>query len=144
MPKKATPDSSSLSSRLGLGPLEAQVIEFVWAHGEVTIRDVYDALRQEHDLAYTTVMTVVHNLHRKGLLHQRIEGNTHFYTATQTKTEFIKSKVGDLLDALLDDFSEPTMSHLVERIQQADEHRLAELERLIAERRARGGDQDRE
>src|SRR5574341_2234543 len=110
MSKKASPESSSPSSRLGLGPLEAQVIEHVWAHGEVTVRDVYDALRQERDLAYTTIMTVVHNLHRKGLLSQRIEGNTHFYTATQTKTEFIKSKVGDLLDALLDDFSEDRKS----------------------------------
>lgn len=143
MPKKAAPDSSSLGSRLGLGPLEAQVIEHFWAHGEVTIRDVYDALRQERDLAYTTVMTVVHNLHRKGLLHQRIEGNTHYFTAAQTKAEFIKSRVGDLLDALLDDFSEPTMSHLVERIQQADADRLDELERLIAERRAGEQGQDR-
>lgn len=41
---------------------------------------------------------------------------TEPFRAAQTKTEFIKSKVGDLLDPLLGDFSEPTMSHPVERL----------------------------
>lgn len=144
MPKKTSPDPASLGARLGLGSLEAQVMEIIWVQGDVIIRDVYDALRQERDLAYTTVMSVVHNLHRKGLLNQRIEGNTHFYTAVQTKTQFIQSKVGDLLDALLEDFSEPTMTHLIERIRQADAARLAELERLISERRAQERNRDRE
>src|SRR5574337_309908 len=97
-----TADLTSLGSRPALGPLEAQIMEVVWERGEVTVRDVYDVLRQQRDLAYTTVMTVMHNLHRKGLLSQRSEGNAHVYSPYQSRGEFIRAKVGELLDALLE------------------------------------------
>ncbi len=112
-------------------------MEVVWDRGEVTVRDVYETLRHRRDLAYTTVMTVMHNLHRKGLLIQRSEGQAHIYRARQSRSEFVRSKVGEVLDALLENFSEPALAHFVERLRQADPERLAELERLIAERRAR-------
>ncbi len=65
---KARPDLSALGARPALGPLEAQLLEIVCEQGRVTVRDVYSILREPRDLAYTTVMTVLHNLHCKGLL----------------------------------------------------------------------------
>ncbi len=126
---------SSLGTKPSLGPLETQVMEIIWNNDEVTIRDVYDTLRQERDLAYTTIMTVVHNLHHKGLLRQRVDGNTHYYTASQSRSQFVSSRVGELLDILLEDFTEPAVAHLVERFSKTDSAQLAELERIIAERR---------
>lgn len=118
-------------------------MEIAWKRGEVTVRDVYDTLRQKRDLAYTTVMTVVHNLRRKGLLAQRVEGNTHFFTTVQSRSQFVSSRVGELLDSLLESFTEPVMTHLLERFSKADPEQLAELERLIAERRAQGKKKNR-
>lgn len=138
MPKKSAGSLSKLGNRPALGPLEAEIMEIAWKRGEVTVRDVYDALRRERDLAYTTVMTVVHNLRRKGLLVQRVDGNTHFFTAVQSRSQFVSSRVGELLDSLLESFTEPVMAHLTEHISKTDPERLAELERLIAERRAQG------
>ena len=126
---------SSLGSKPPLGPLESQVMEIIWSKGEVTIRDIYDILRKQRDLAYTTIMTVVHNLYRKGLLSQRKDGNTHFYTANQSRSQFIRSKVAETLDALLEDFTEPALAHLAERLSKTDATQLDELEKLIAERR---------
>src|SRR5574337_647075 len=131
-----TADLTSLGSRPALGPLEAQIMEVVWEQGEVTVRDIYNVLRQQRDLAYTTVMTVMHNLHRKGLLAQRSEGQAHVYTARLSRMEFVRAKVSETLDALLENFSEPALAHFVERLSQSDPERLAQLERLIAERRA--------
>lgn len=136
MSKKLASNLSSLGSKPPLGPLEAQVMEIVWNKGEVTIRDVYDTLRKHRDLAYTTVMTVVHNLHRKDLLKQRKDGNTHFYTTNQSRSQFIHSRVAEMLDALLEDFTEPALAHLAERLSQSDAVQLDELEKMIAERRA--------
>lgn len=136
MSKKPTPHLTALGSKPPLGPLEAQVMEIIWSKGEVAVRDIHETLRKQRDLAYTTVMTVVHNLHRKGLLNQRKEGNAHFYTARQNRTQFIRSRVGELLDAMLEDFTEPALSHLVERLSKTDADKLDELERIIAERRA--------
>jgi len=127
---------SSLGSRPTLGPLESQVMEVIWKQGEVTIRDVYDFIRQQRDLAYTTVMTVVHNLHRKGILKQRLDGKTHYYMAVQSRSQFVESKVGELLDALLEDFTEPALAHLINRLSKTDNEKLIALEHLLAERRA--------
>jgi predicted transcriptional regulator len=117
-------------------------MEVIWKQGEVTVREVYDSIRQQRDLAYTTVMTVVHNLHRKGILKQRLDGRTHYYTASQSRKQFVESRVGELLDVLLENFTEPVMAHLVSRLGKTDEEELAALERLLMERRARArGDQ---
>lgn len=136
MSKKPASKLLSLGSKPPLGPLEAQVMEIIWNQGEVTIRDIYDILRKQRDLAYTTVMTVVHNLYRKGLLSQRKDGNAHFYIASQGRSQFIRSRVAEALDALLEDFTEPAMAHLAERLSKTDATQLDELEKMIAERRA--------
>ncbi len=136
MKKKTASALSSLGSRPSLGPLEAQVMEIVWSKGEVTIRDIYDTVRKKRDLAYTTVMTVVHNLHKKGLLNQRKDGNAHFYTAHQSRSQFVRSRVAEALDALLEDFTEPAMAHLAERLSKTDSTQLDELAKIITERRA--------
>ena len=54
----------------GLGWLEADVLRVVWDKGEVTVRDVYEELRENRRIAYTTVMSVLRNLAAKGLLEQ--------------------------------------------------------------------------
>lgn len=119
-----------------LGPLEARVMEVVWARGKpVTVRDVYEILRRENDMAYTTVMTILSNLHKKGLVKRTLDGQAHVYTAEQTKAEFVQTKVATLVDTLLDRFSEPALAHLIERLSHSDPERLAELERIVAERR---------
>lgn len=133
--RKAAGKLSLLSTKPSLGPLETQIMEIIWKQDEVTIRVVYDALRQKRDLAYTTVMTVVHNLHRKGLLSQRMDGKTHYYAATESQSQFIRSRVGELLDILLEHFTEPAVAHLVERLSEVDFAQLTELEHTLAERR---------
>jgi len=127
-----------------LGPLEARVMEVVWSRGDpVTVRDVYETLRRENEIAYTTVMTILGNLHKKSLLKRTQDGQAYVYTATQSKAEFVQSKVGNLVDTLLERFSEPALAHLIKRIEKADPERLAELERIVAERRHSSGNRDK-
>lgn len=53
-----------------LGQLEAVVMERLWSYGRpVPVREVLVDLQRERSIAYTTVMTVMDNLHRKALLH---------------------------------------------------------------------------
>lgn len=63
-----------------LGDLEVQVMRTIWARGEpVTVRDVLGDLRTERPLAYTTVMTVMGNLYKKGWLRRHDEGRAYRY-----------------------------------------------------------------
>ena len=135
--------SSSFLARLNfgrsLGPLEARIMDIVWRNGPSTVRDVLNTLLDEgdHEIAYTTVMTVMGNLTDKGLLQTTAQGRSYLYTATTTRGGFIRTQVKSVLDTLLDGFTEPTLSYFVERLSASDPEQLAELERLITEERAR-------
>lgn len=64
----------------GLGRLEAEIMERLWSHGRPTsVREVLEDLRQERTIAYTTVMTVMDNLHKKGLLHRHPRQRAYLY-----------------------------------------------------------------
>ncbi|NUU24819.1 MAG: BlaI/MecI/CopY family transcriptional regulator [Streptomycetaceae bacterium] len=63
-----------------LGELEEQVMLRLWAAGRpLAVREVRDELLPERDLAYTTVMTVLDKLHRKGVLRRRMHGRAYRY-----------------------------------------------------------------
>ncbi|MER6176091.1 BlaI/MecI/CopY family transcriptional regulator, partial [Streptosporangium sp. NPDC001681] len=59
----------------GLGDLESTVMERLWSyHRPASVRDVLEDLRRERDIAYTTVMTVMDKLQKKGLLRRKPVG----------------------------------------------------------------------
>ena len=99
-----------------LGPLEAEILEIVWQEGQVTVRDVYRILLRRKDIAYTTVLTVLRNLNRKGILNRQRDGQAYVYTATVNKDEFTRARVTHIVDLLLDQFPGPAMERLRERL----------------------------
>ena len=96
-----------------LGDLEADIMEEIWRRGdaEVAVRDVHAALEPTRPLAYTTVMTVMGNLAKKGLLSVRRDGKVHFYRATQTREAFTEGAVARIVDDLMSDFAGPALAH---------------------------------
>jgi predicted transcriptional regulator len=82
----------------GLGELEALAMDVVWRSSEpVRVRDVLDGLEPGRQPAYTTVMTVMDNLHRKGWLQRERRGRAYFYAATRSRMEAATDAVRDLL-----------------------------------------------
>lgn len=72
----------------GFGDLEAAVMERVWAHGDgVTVREAFDELAEARKIAYTTVLSTMDNLHRKGWVRREREGKAYRYWATMTREE---------------------------------------------------------
>ncbi|MEU7829944.1 BlaI/MecI/CopY family transcriptional regulator [Nonomuraea sp. NPDC052129] len=64
----------------GLGELESAVMGHIWScDGPVSVREVLQALQRRRVLAYTTVMTVMDNLHKKGLLRRHPSGRAYLY-----------------------------------------------------------------
>lgn len=73
----------------GFGDLEAVIMDRVWGRGEpVTVRDLVDELSAERTIAYTTVMSTMDNLHRKGWLDRVKDGKAYRYTATASRAEY--------------------------------------------------------
>lgn len=82
----------------GLGDLEAQVMEMLWASEEaLSVRQVLDALPQERHRAYTTVMTVLDNLHRKDFVARERIGRAWHYRPTQSREEHVAGLLDDAL-----------------------------------------------
>ncbi|MHB9096142.1 MAG: BlaI/MecI/CopY family transcriptional regulator [Eubacteriales bacterium] len=123
-----------------LGDLEAEVMKTIWKANRATVRDVYEHLRLEKNLAYTTVMTIMSRLAEKGLLEKESQGNAYIYTPTVSESEFAKRVVSEVLDSLMEEFSEPALSHMVDRLSSENNVELARLEQIIKERRIKGAD----
>src|ERR1700682_5316225 len=85
------------------GPLEAEIMDSVWAAGKpVTVSDVADArARRKPTLAYSTIKAVLTNLVDKGYLSKRLIGRPNSFVARQSKEEFERDVVGGGVDSLL-------------------------------------------
>jgi predicted transcriptional regulator len=71
-----------------LGDLERDVMDRLWdADGPRTVREVYDELVAERDLAYTTVMTVLDRLAHKRMVTRTRDGRAYRYVPTHTRAE---------------------------------------------------------
>ncbi|WP_327395818.1 BlaI/MecI/CopY family transcriptional regulator [Streptomyces phaeochromogenes] len=72
-----------------LGELEDSVMTRVWKWNRpVTVREVLEDLQQERSIAYTTVMTVLDNLHQKGWVRREAEGRAYRYEAVSTRAAY--------------------------------------------------------
>lgn len=116
-----------------LGHREAQIMNIIWGSGPVTVAQVHDQLGKKHGLAYTTIMTIMSRLEKKGLLERTASGRAYIYSATVSREEFSASVVSGLLDGLLADFTRPALAYFVKQAE--DEKALDELDKLIQERK---------
>ncbi|GAA3137213.1 putative transcriptional regulator [Kribbella aluminosa] len=83
----------------GFGELEAAIMNRLWARQEpATVREVLDDLRGDREFAYTTVMTVLDNLHRKGWLTRQLDGRAYRYRPVSTKQEYSAELMRQALD----------------------------------------------
>ncbi|GAA4698893.1 BlaI/MecI/CopY family transcriptional regulator [Nocardioides nanhaiensis] len=120
------------SSRPVLGDLERAVMERLWTAGEasLTVREVHAGLAQEREIAYTTVMTVMDRLARKGLVLQEREGRAYGYRARGSRAEM----TAELMRETLDDFADHDRgTALVAFVDAASPEDVAALRRALAE-----------
>jgi predicted transcriptional regulator len=112
-----------------LGPLEAEVMEIVWASdGPISVRSLLEQLnhRRRPQLAYTTVMTVMARLVEKDVLSRRREGRGYVYQANVSDPAEIAVR------SVVREFGDAALAHFVDEAR-ADPDMLRRLQRLLAE-----------
>lgn len=100
--------------------------------GRASVRDVYEALLEKRPVAYTTVMTMMKVLQRKGHLKAQREGRAHIYTAVRPKQRVLRDMVREFLSRVFNGSAEPLVQHLV-RDGQLTEEELREILRRLDE-----------
>jgi predicted transcriptional regulator len=119
-----------------LGPLEWRVLEALWSRG--TPAAVRDLIGEFPDTAYTTLMTTLDRLHRKGMLTREKQGRAFVYQPRSSQAEFESARAADVLRGALERSGgslTPLVSCLIEAVGDRDRELLDELESLVAQRR---------
>jgi len=115
-----------------LHELESEVMEEVWRRTEATVREVLEALNATASRvrAYTTVMTVMAKLHRKGLLDRRREGKTDIYRPVMSREQYLEARAQAEVGALVDEYGDVALVHFARQMAQLDPKRREQLRRL--------------
>lgn len=119
-----------------LGTLERQTMNEVWQNAEVSVRQVEIAFGET--VAYTTIMTTLDRLYKKGLLTRRKSGRAFLYAAKFSPEELERGLAEDVISGLLDTVNEqvePVLACIVDAVSERDLDLLDELERLVQEKR---------
>lgn len=117
-----------------LHALEAEVMEKVWRRERATVREILEALNAgARQRAYTTVMTIMARLHRKGLLRRKREGKTDVYWPALDRKDYLDVRAKAEVEALVEEFGEVALVHFASQVEQLDPERLEKL-RGLAER----------
>ena len=121
------------------GELEAAIMRGLWDRGEpATVREILESLSGSRTLAYTTVMTVMDNLHRKGQLTREMSGRAWLYRPVRTRAEHAAALLQNVLAESGD--RQEVLMHFVADL---DADSVAQLRSAVdsaRKARSRGGD----
>lgn len=116
------------------GDLEAVIMDRLWTWDRpATVREVVDDLQGYREIAYTTVMTVMDNLHRKGALNREKDGRAWRYVAVQSRDEHAAEVLYSVLDEAGDRGA--ALMRFVGRMRPTE---LDAVRRALAQRQPRG------
>jgi predicted transcriptional regulator len=122
--------------QLSLGRLELDLMEILWSRGESNVRDVAHEL--DRPLAYTTVMTTLDRLFKKGLLDRRMPDRAFFYSARFSREEWERRRAEHILAGFLagpHPSRELLLSSFLDAVGEHDTRLLDELEKKIRRKR---------
>jgi predicted transcriptional regulator len=111
-------------------------MEILWSNGDSNVRDVVEKL--DRPLAYTTVMTTLDRLYKKGLLRRRKSERAFFYSPSLSRREWEEKRTADFVAGVLAHSprsGELLVSCLVDAVSQQDAALLDEMERKIRMKR---------
>ena len=118
----------------GLGALQAEVMELIWRQSEATVAQLWDVIGQRRTITYTTVLSAVQKLEKKGWLKHRSAGRAHVYFATRGKEEIGGRSLRELLKTAFGGDPKLLLTSLLDDPKLSDAE-LSELRKLIDERR---------
>lgn len=111
---------------------ELSILNVLWRRGPSTVRDVFEALNQERQVVYTTVLKLLQIMTEKGLVDRTEEGRAHLYRAVTTEASAQSRLVGDLLDRAFGGSAQRLVMQALSS-HPASRDELAEIRKLLDE-----------
>src|SRR6202012_1042568 len=132
MPARKVKASQSEPVPPPLHELETEVMEQLWSSGEAPVRAVMAALNKgtPKKRAYTTYMTIMARLHKKGMLTRRREGKTDFYAPSQDREQYMALRARAEVEGLVAQYGDVALSNFAAQMAGLDPARRRALQRL--------------
>lgn len=124
-----------MTRRARLGDLERSIMDRLWAldtsdaGAALTVREIHDSISEERDIAYTTVMTVLDRLAKKGLVTRKRDGRAWRYQPVSTSEELTAHLLRDSLDHLESTDRRAAMMHFLDS---ASDEEIDDLKAALA------------
>jgi predicted transcriptional regulator len=115
---------------------ELEILKVIWERGEATVREVYNDLRQRRSIAYTTVLTMMGILERKGHVTKSPGQRAYIYKPAQVQGRVVQSMVKEFVGRVFNGSAKSLLVHLLQEQETAPKD-LDEIEALLKERRRR-------
>lgn len=125
-----------------LGALELAVIEELWSQGSLDAKGVHRCVGVRRGISLNTVQSTLERLFRKGLLRREKVSHSFLYTPALRREELMGRLIAEVAETLSNGHPEPMLAAFVDFAAKVDEENLSRLENLIAERRAKTGEND--
>ncbi|MBF8280336.1 MAG: hypothetical protein HW383_109 [Candidatus Magasanikbacteria bacterium] len=111
-----------------LGEREKDILDILWSRPEGgSVRDVVDHLHKKIDVAYTTIMTIMNRLVKKGVLKKNIRAGQHVFCPRLTRQEFYRTLAGETLGRIRKEFGEVAIACFLEETDKVDRKKLKKL-----------------
>ncbi len=114
--------------------LELELLKVIWTRGQATVREVYQDLAKTRKIAYTTVLTMMGILEKKGRLRKQAGERAYIYRPAEPQERVVGRMVDEFVGRVFGGSSKPLLVHLAEDPNIAPED-LREIERILRERR---------
>ena len=118
---------------------ELEIMKVVWERDSTTVRDVYETLRAQRQIAYTTVMTMMRILERKGHLKVSRADRAYVYRPARPRQRVLGEMVREFVDRVFGGAAEPLVQHLV-RDRHLTEDDLKEIAAHLKSRKSENAD----
>lgn len=123
-------DSLGDMRKRGFGDLEATLMDQLWSReSPTTVREIFDDLVTDRDIAYTTVMTTLDNLHRKGWLTRKRDGKAYRYQAKMTREQYSAQLMREVYEG--GGRSDLVLAHFLEQMSPEESMRLRQALRQL-------------
>jgi len=107
------------------GELESQIMDIMWKLHVASVRDVLTMLSRKKKVAYTTVMTVMSRLTKKGhLKRQKDDTGAYLYCPAQEKDDFAEQNSKKLIQSLLKEYGEVAVAQFIDAVESSKSKEL--------------------
>jgi BlaI family penicillinase repressor len=116
--------------------LELEILKVIWKRGHATVREVFGDLLQQRKIAYTTVLTMMGVLERKGHVTKEPGERAYVYSPTKPQNQVVENMVEEFVKRVFNGSAKPLLVHLMEDRNIRPEE-LDEIERMLQARKMR-------